>query len=95
MAETRGSICQKPFGSPKSVEEYLGKYTHKIDISTARIKSIDNQNMTFNDKDYRVAGVKKQIKLAHQECIRRFSLHILLKRLIKIRHYGFLSSTWK
>ena len=33
--------------------------------------------------------------LTHEEFIRRFALHILPKRFVKIRHYGFLSSTWK
>ncbi len=33
--------------------------------------------------------------LTHQEIIKRFTLHILPKRLVKIRHYGFLSTTWK
>jgi hypothetical protein len=42
-----------------------------------------------------MAGVKKQMTLTHQEFIRRFALHILPKRFVKIRHYGFLSSTWK
>ena len=88
-------FAKKPFGSPKSVVEYLGRYTHKIAISNHRIKSIDQQNVTFDYKDYRVAGVKKQMALRHQEFIRRFSLHILPKRFMKIRHYGFLSSTWK
>jgi len=88
-------FAKKPFGSPKSVVEYLGRYTHKIAISNQRIKSIDDHNVTFEYKDYRVAGVKKQMTLTHQEFIRRFSLHILPKRFVKIRHYGFLSSTWK
>ena len=88
-------FAKKPFGSAKSVVEYLGRYTHKIAISNHRIKSIDNENVTFDYKDYRVAGVKKQMTLTHQEFIRRFTLHILPKRFVKIRHYGFLSSTWK
>lgn len=88
-------FAKKPFGTPKSVVEYLGRYTHKIAISNQRIKSIDDHNVTFEYKDYRVAGVKKQMTLSHQEFIRRFSLHILPKRFVKIRHYGFLSSTWK
>ena len=43
--------------------------------------------------------------LSHKEFIKRFALHILPKRFtssvrpmgsgVKIRHYGFLSSTWK
>ena len=75
--------------------EYLVRYTPKIAISNHRIKSIDYQNVTFEYKDYRMAGVKKLMTLTHQEFIRRFSLHILPKRFVKIRHYGFLSSTWK
>jgi hypothetical protein len=88
-------FAKKPFGNTKSVVEYLGRYTHKIAISNHRIKSIDAQNVTFDYKDYRVAGAKKQMTLTHEEFIRRFSLHILPKRFVKIRHYGFLSSTWK
>ena len=33
--------------------------------------------------------------LTHEEFIRRFALHILPKRFVKIRHCGILSSTWK
>ena len=85
-------FTKKPFESTKSVMEYLGRYTHKIAISNQRIKSTDGQNVTFDYKDYRVAGAKKQMTLTHQEFIWRFALHILPKRFVKIRHYGFLSS---
>jgi hypothetical protein len=87
--------AKKPFGSPKSVVEYLGRYTHKIAISNHRIRNIDAENVTFDYKDYRQKGLRKQMTLSHEEFIRRFTLHILPKRLVKIRHYGFLSSTWK
>ena len=88
-------FAKKPFGSPKSVIEYLGRYTHKIAISNNRIISIDAQNVTFAYKDYKQNGSKKQMTLTHGEFIRRFAMHILPKRFVKIRHYGFLSSTWK
>ena len=88
-------FAKKPFGNTKSVVEYLGRYTHKIAISNHRIRSIDTQNVTFDYKDYRVAGALKQMTLTHEEFIRRFSLHILPKGFVKMRHYGFLSSTWK
>ena len=88
-------FAKNPFGNTHSVVEYLGRYTHKIAISNHRIKKIDNQNVTFDYKDYKMEGVKKQMTLTHGEFIRRFALHILPKRFVKIRHYGFLSSTWK
>lgn len=91
-------FAKKPFGNAQSVVEYLGRYTHKIAISNHRIKNIDAQNITFDYKDYREKEpqqIKKQMTLSHEEFIRRFALHILPKRFVKIRHYGFLSSTWK
>ena len=87
--------AKKPFGSPKSVVEYLGRYTHKIAISNQRIRKIEAENVTFDYKDYRQKGIKKQMVLSHEEFIRRFAMHILPKRFVKIRHYGLLSSTWK
>jgi hypothetical protein len=88
-------FAKKPFGNANCVVEYLGRYTHKIAISNNRIQSVDDKNVTFNYKDYRQNGFKKQLTLSHQEFIRRFAMHILPKRFVKIRHYGFLSSTWK
>jgi hypothetical protein len=68
---------------------------HKIAISNHRIQSIGNETVTFDYKDYKQKGAKKQMTLTHREFIRRFALHLLPKRFVKIRHYGFLSSTWK
>ena len=87
--------AKKPFGSPKSVVEYLGRYSHKIAVSNQRIRKIDAETVTFSYKDYRQKGIKKQMVLSHEEFIRRFAMHILPKRFVKIRHYGLLSSTWK
>jgi len=87
--------AKRPFGSPKSVVEYLGRYTHKIAISNHRILAIDDQTVTISYKDYRTEGQKKTMTLSHEEFVRRFALHILPKRFVRIRHYGFLSSTWK
>ena len=54
-----------------------------------------NNTITFNYKDYKAAGAKKQLTLNSMEFIRRFSLHILPKAFVRIRHYGILSSTAK
>jgi len=93
-------IClahKEPFGSPKYVIEYLGRYTHKIAIGNHRIVDVDRKNrkVTFTAKDYRRAGRKVDLTLSSQEFIRRFALHILPKGFTRIRHYGILSSSWK
>jgi len=87
--------AKRPFGSSKTVVEYLGRYTHKIAISNHRIRSVDEKTVTFDYKDYRQKGMKKKMTLSHEAFIRRFAIHILPKRFVKIRHFGFLSSSWK
>ena len=88
-------FAKRPFGSPKAVVEYLGRYTHKIAISNNRIKEIGKDTVSFTYKDYKQMAQKKEMILSHAEFIRRFALHIFPKGFVKIRHYGFLSSTWK
>jgi hypothetical protein len=87
--------AKQPFTGPVSVVEYLGRYTHKIAISNHRLKHVDEASVTFTYKDYRHGSVKKEMVLDAGEFIRRFALHILPKRLVRIRHYGILSSTSK
>lgn len=89
--------AKKPFSGVSSVVEYLGRYTHKTAISNHRIVDIDNVNntVTFNYKDYKANGAKKQLTLNTMEFVRRFSMHILPKAFVRIRHYGILSSTSK
>lgn len=90
-------FAKKPFSGVQSVVEYLGRYTHKIAISNHRITAIDKTNLTisFCYKDYRCAGIKKELTLSAMEFVRRFCLHILPKAFMRIRHYGILSSTGK
>ena len=61
--------AKRPFGNPKSVIEYLGRYTHKVAISNHRIKQVDDENVTFSYKDYRQKGLKKSMNLSHSEFI--------------------------
>jgi hypothetical protein len=89
--------AKPPFGKPENIIEYLGRYTHKIAISNHRVLGIDKKNktVTFSLKDYRKGGQKTRLTLSTKEFIRRFQLHILPKGFTRIRHYGFLSSSWK
>lgn len=87
--------AKRPFGGPKQVIEYLGRYTHKVAISNHRIKSVSDKEVIFSYKDYRDGGKSKEMKLSNTEFTRRFAQHILPKRFVRIRHYGILSSSWK
>ncbi|MBE7646621.1 IS91 family transposase [Tenacibaculum finnmarkense] len=89
--------AKSPFGNPENIIEYLGRYTHKIAISNSRILAIDKQKkeVTFSLKEYRNGGRKTTLTLSFKDFIRRFQNHILPKGFTRIRHYGFLSSSWK
>jgi len=89
--------AKQPFSGVSGVVEYLGRYTHKVAISNHRIKAMDevNNTITFKYKDYKDHSRQKLMKLTSMEFIRRFSLHILPKSFVRIRHYGILSSTSK
>jgi hypothetical protein len=86
--------AKKPFAGPEQVLEYLGRYTHRIAISNHRIKSIDNGQVTFTYKD-RQNNKQKVMTLSALEFIRRFLLHVLPGRFMKIRYYGFLANISK
>lgn len=83
---------KEPFSGPEQVVEYLGRYTHKTGISNHRILNIDKNGVTFRWHDYR-DNKNKTMTLAGEEFLRRFCLHILPKRFVRIRHYGILSAT--
>jgi len=83
--------AKKPFGGPWQVLAYLGRYTHKVAITTHRILNISDTEITFCYKDYKDGNKEKLMTLSHEEFLRRFEQHILPKGFVKIRHSGFLS----
>lgn len=83
--------AKRPFGGPKQVLEYLGRYTHRVAIANHRIKSLKGGKVSFQWRDYKDEGKQKLMTLKAEEFIRRFLLHILPKGFCKIRYYGFLA----
>ena len=84
--------CKPPFKGPESVIEYLGRYTHRVAISNRRIISMEHEKVSFLWKDYADGNKKKIMTLTAFEFIRRFLLHVLPDRFVKIRHYGLLGN---
>ena len=75
--------------------EYLGRYSHKIAISNHRLRAISDQKVSFYYKDYKHGSVTKTMTLEVDEFLRRFCMHILPPKFVKMRHYGFLSNRGK
>ena len=84
--------AKPPFGGPEQVLAYLGRYTHRVAISNARLVSVSHDQVAFRWRDYRHHGRSKVMTLAAHEFIRRFLLHTLPDGFHRIRHYGFLAN---
>jgi DNA-directed RNA polymerase subunit RPC12/RpoP len=85
---------KRPFGGPEQVLAYLSRYTHRVAISPRRLVSLHRQarTVTFGWKDYADGCRRKTMTLPAGEFLRRFCLHLLPARFVKIRHFGFLSN---
>lgn len=75
-----------PFGRSTHVLRYLGRYTHRVAISDARVVAIDQHTITFRTRD------ENRVTLPAEEFIRRFLLHVLPRGFHKIRHFGLYAS---
>ena len=86
------TYIEPPKGSPENVIEYIGRYAFRVAISNYRIKNIDDNNVTFEYKDYKDNSKIKLMTITGVEFIRRFLLHVLPKYFTKIKHYGLLAN---
>ena len=84
--------AKRPFGGPDQVLRYLGRYTHRIAISNARLISLVDGVVRFRWKDYADCGQTKVMALGVGEFLRRFLLHVLPRGFVRIRHFGLLAN---
>jgi len=79
-------VYSKPsFAGPDHILNYLGRYTHRVALSNSRLLSVRDDLITFRTRG---AGT---CSLPPDQFIRRFLLHVLPDRFVKIRHYGLLA----
>jgi len=77
--------AKKPFGRALHVLHYLGRYTHRVAISSSRLVAVTDDAITWRTKDGKTATTMPV------EFLRRFVQHVLPGGLHKIRHYGLYS----
>jgi len=81
-----------PMTGPQQVLRYLGRYTHRIAISNERIVSMDEGRVRFRYRDRRHGNKACVLTVSGSEFARRFLLHVLPKRFVRLRHYGLLAN---
>jgi hypothetical protein len=86
-----------PFSGAEAAVRYVGRYTFRVAVSSARIVTIDNGVIRFKFKNYKklkdalnYKDIWEVAELPADVFIRRFLYHILPKSYHRIRHYGFL-----
>ena len=87
--------CEPALASADHVIKYLGQYTHRVAITNQRILNIAGGRVTFIAKDYRDKAIKKPVNMDGVEFLRRFTMHILPTRFVKIRYFGIYNHTTK
>jgi hypothetical protein len=83
--------CQA-VGSSKASVKYLSPYVFKVAISNSRILKLEDRKVTFRYKKPK-SQRWRTTTLEVMEFIRRFLQHVLPKGFMKIRYYGFMSSS--
>jgi len=79
------------FGDSQNAYHYLSRYTHRVAISNHRLVSLAEGQVIFRARDNSRPGQKRLVTTTAQEFIRRFLLHVLPPRFVKIRHYGLMA----
>ena len=88
--------AKRPFAGPEQVLRYLSRYTHRVAISPRRLRKLNTAagKIEFAYKMRRdpESPLWTTMELDLSEFVRRYCLHILPDRFVKIRHYGLLAN---
>jgi hypothetical protein len=81
------TYAKPPFAGPRQVLTYLGRYTHRVALSNHRLLEVTSNTVTLRTRG------QESVTLTPVELLRRFLLHVLPHRFVKIRHYGLIASS--
>ena len=84
--------AKRPFAGPAQVLDYLGHYTNRVAISNERLLGLADGRVRFRWRDYADGDRVTSMELADEECLRRFLLHVVPERFVRIRHFGVLAN---
>lgn len=82
---------KRPFRGAEHVIHYLGRYTHRVAISSHRLLSLEDHHVTFRWRDSRHHNKQRRMTLSVHEFLRRFLLHVLPIGFVRIRYFGLFA----
>lgn len=83
--------AKRPFSGAEHVVHYLGRYTHRVAISSHRLLSLEDHRVTFRWRDSRHHNKQRRMTLSAHEFLRRFLLHVLPIGFVRIRYFGLFA----
>lgn len=87
--KTRWVVDIRPVGKGKTALKYLAPYIFRVAISNKRIVAFQNGRVSFRYQDNK--GVWHLKTLTAEAFMACFLQHVLPKRFVKVRYYGFFS----
>ena len=84
--------ARPPFGGPDQVLKYLSRYVHRVALANARLVFVGDGVVRFLYQDYAAGGITQTKELPAEEFLRRFLLHVVPPRFVRIRHFGLLAN---
>lgn len=84
------TYAKRPFGSAEQALRYLGRYTHRVAVTDARLSDYDGESVTLHWWDH-CNGTKRQTRLTAQQFLQRFVRHQLPHGFRRLRMAGFLA----
>jgi hypothetical protein len=83
--------AKRPFGGAEHGLRYLGCYTHRVATSNYRLVAFENGDVVFRWRNSAHKNKKRLMRLALDEFLRRFFLHVSPTGFVRIRHFGFFA----
>ncbi len=82
-----------PMAGPEQVLRYLGRYSHRVAIGNERLVSLEDHHVTFLWRDRSHHNKLRSMRIPGTAFVRRFLLHVLPHRYVRIRHRGLLANS--
>ena len=80
---------------PQQALDYLSRYTYKSAISNERLRTVEHDQVRFAYRDRAHGNRRKIMQLPAQQFLERFTLHVLPRGFVRVRHIGLLANRHK
>jgi hypothetical protein len=90
LSPTMGGLREAALWQPEP-RAALPRAVHRVAISNHRLVAVTDDAVSFRWKDYRHGSQIRTLTLDVDEFLRRFLVHVLPKRFVRIRYFGVLA----